>query len=127
RPVASHAPQPAAAAAVVDAHGEHVLAAPVERVHRDGVAAIGEPFGAVRGRELPGLAELHPVEERLIDVVHLSQLEENRCSLTPGTGHLEPGAVPPDAAVVGASAAPPPLRHGARVPRTASVGPGPVP
>ena len=126
RPVASHAPQPAAAAAVVDAHGEHVLAAPVERVHRDGVAAIGEPFGAVVGRELPGLAELHPVEERLIDVVHLSQLEENRRSLTPGTGHLEPGAVPPEAVVVGVSGALPPLRHGDRLPRFLIVGPGGV-
>ena len=75
RLLAAHAPDAAGAAAVIDPHGEDVLAAPVQDVDRDRVAAKCLPVAPVVGREVPGLADLHAVQERLVGIVDLPELQ----------------------------------------------------
>ena len=76
--VAAHAPDPTGAGPVVDADREDVFTAPVERVHRDAIATVCLPLAPVIGGEGTGLPELHPIQERLVDVVDLPELQVHR-------------------------------------------------
>src|SRR5205823_6078365 len=64
-----------AASSAEDAQGEYVVAAPVQRLGGDPVAAICLRGAPVAGRKVSSLAHLHAVQEGFVRVRDLAELE----------------------------------------------------